>query len=85
MTPSQQNEVAELRHTALTIEGMTCEHCATALQERLAGLPEVAEAQVDFKSKKAIVSTPSGCAFPTGKILTTIKAAGFSGAVDESD
>ena len=50
--PSQQNEVAELRHTALTIEGMTCEHCATALQERLAGLPEVAEAQVDFKSKK---------------------------------
>jgi len=83
--PSQQDEVTELRHTALTIEGMTCEHCATALQERLAGLPEVAEVKVDFKSKKAIVSTPSCCAFPTDKILTTIKAAGFSSAVDESD
>lgn len=74
----------DVHRSILSIEGMTCEHCATSLQKTLTELPEVVDAIVDFKKKEAIVSTPSCCEVPRDNILNAIRNSGFSGIVKDS-
>jgi copper chaperone CopZ len=39
----------------LTIEGMTCEHCVSAVKNALMGVPGVTSAEVDLKAGQATV------------------------------
>ena len=42
--------------TELTVSGMTCGHCQTAVTKALQGVEGVTDAQVDLASGKAIVT-----------------------------
>ena len=41
--------------TELTISGMTCGHCQTAVTKALTSVPGVQDAQVNLKTGKAVV------------------------------
>ena len=42
--------------TTLTIEGMSCEHCASCVKEALEAIAGVLSAQVDLQKKTAMVT-----------------------------
>jgi Cu+-exporting ATPase len=46
--------------TTINIEGMSCAHCAGAVQRELAGLQGVKDVTVDLASKKAMISYEPG-------------------------
>jgi copper chaperone CopZ len=73
-----------VQRTTIAIEGMTCEACAVALQKTIKAVPGVLNAQMDFKTKQAIVSTEARCPFPKDEILKAIELAGFTGVVTET-
>ncbi len=62
--------------TTFSIEGMTCDHCATTLQESLAGLPGVREARVSFADRLATLRTDA--TFVADDVRTAAAAAGYS-------
>jgi copper chaperone CopZ len=74
-------ESSLIANTTITIDGMTCEACAVALQNRLKGVPGVLNAKVDYTGKQAIISTESCCPFPKAQILKTIEESGFVGRI----
>ena len=62
------------------IDGMTCEACAVTLRARLAGVPGVARAGVNFVAKTATVYVaPDGPAPSDAALLQAIAAAGYHG------
>ena len=68
-------------NTTIAIEGMTCEGCAVALQNRIKDVPGVLDARVDYANKQTIVSTESCCPFPKDDILKAIEESGFVGRI----
>lgn len=48
-------EVAADQWAVISVEGMHCHRCETAIQKRLAQIPGVHEAEVDFNSGQASV------------------------------
>ena len=62
--------------TTLQITGMTCDHCAQTLEERLNALPGV-KASVSFPKKIAHVTMQD--ALETQRLLQEVKAAGYDG------
>jgi copper chaperone CopZ len=68
-------------NTTITIDGMTCEGCAVALERRLKDVRGVLNAKVDYSKKQAILSTESCCPFPKDDILKAIEESGFVGHV----
>lgn len=72
-----------IKSVVINIYGMTCSACVNRLQKSLDALPGVEEASINFASEKAHVkfdSTQVG----EEKLLETIAAAGYKGAVEES-
>jgi uncharacterized membrane protein YraQ (UPF0718 family)/copper chaperone CopZ len=65
---------AEGRVLHLSIAGMTCNHCANAVQRALAGSPGVSSAEVDLKKGQAIVS---GAGFDTARLTAAVEALGY--------
>jgi len=45
----------QLTHVTLAVEGMDCPACATAIENRLSGLPGVKKARVSYEQKRAEV------------------------------
>ncbi|MBB5996924.1 copper ion binding protein [Streptomonospora salina] len=45
--------------TAITVKGMTCEHCVTAVTEEVSALPGVTSVQVDLGSGRVDVESRS--------------------------
>ena len=59
------------------ITGMHCSSCSETITEELKKLPEVADASVDFKTKKAQVVVKDGLSLSAEKIKATVEAAGY--------
>ncbi|MCG9969418.1 cadmium-translocating P-type ATPase [Pelotomaculum terephthalicicum JT] len=65
--------------TTIRIGGMDCADCAAKLEKRIAKVPGVAQAQVNFGASKMIVVHQG----PLPEILTTIEKMGYFGRIDE--
>lgn len=50
------NALSGKRTSTLDIQGMTCMHCAGAVERALKGVPGVIDAEVDLTHKKAQVT-----------------------------
>ena len=60
----------------LSVEGMNCNHCASAVEKALRSVPGVKEATVDLAAKKATIETEGNVA---GELLKqAVALAGFS-------
>jgi copper chaperone CopZ len=59
------------------ITGMHCGSCAEKISAELKKLPEVADASVNFKTKKATVTLKDGAELSAAQIESTIAAAGY--------
>lgn len=69
--------VASSRTVRLAVNGMTCAGCATGLQARLASLPGVEAASVDYDA--AIATVRLGPEGSLANVLTAIAKQGFEG------
>jgi copper chaperone CopZ len=80
---------AEGRIIRLSIEGMTCNHCASAVQRALAGSPGVASVEVDLRKGEAIVAGSlfdlAGLTRAVESLGYTVTAAGEPGVPDRSE
>jgi copper chaperone CopZ len=68
---------AEAKVMSAKITGMHCGSCAEKITAELKKLPEVADASVNFKTKKATVTLKEGAELSTAKIEQTIADAGY--------
>jgi mercuric reductase len=62
----------------LSIEGMTCDHCAATIQRALANVPGVKRAEVSFPQKRAEISTTEA---PPDALVRAVEKAGYRAAV----
>jgi len=67
----------------LSIQGMTCEDCATHLQKALAGVPGVAEAKVNFRKAEATVCTRPGSTVAPEALVRVVEKAGYKAKVKQ--
>ena len=58
----------------LKLKGMSCAHCAGTIQQALAGVPGVEQAEVNFAKKKAFVTSPSK---DKAELIKVVQAAGY--------
>ncbi len=64
-----------LQAMTLTIEGMSCSHCAAAVTKALQALPFVSEVEVDLDAKTAVIT---GEAMDTDALCKAVEDAGYS-------
>jgi copper chaperone CopZ len=65
-----------MARTELTIRGMTCNHCVTAVQTALEETPGVRSARVDLGQGKAIVDYDDALASPR-ELAVVVADAGY--------
>jgi copper ion binding protein len=63
----------------LAINGMTCEACATTLENELAKVSGVSAAEVNYEKKEALLGFPKGANVPRKELLTAVSSLGYSG------
>ena len=63
----------------LRISGMTCDHCAKSIEEALAAVAGVVEAQVSYDEGTARIKTEAGV--DSAKLVDTVQGKGFSAEV----
>lgn len=61
----------------LSIQGMTCETCATHVQKELTKRPGVAEARVSYQKGEATVCTKAGADIPVTTLIKLVEKAGY--------
>lgn len=61
----------------LSIQGMTCETCATHAQKELAKVPGVAEARVSYQKGEATVCTKAGADVSVATLIKVVEKAGY--------
>ena len=67
----------------LSVQGMTCESCATAIQRQLAQVPGVLRAAVSFDTSKAVVEVDAN-ARPATEVLTdAVERAGYAAFIKD--
>jgi len=64
-----------VRTIVLTVSGMTCGGCVSAVTRVLSRVPGVTGARVDLTSARATVTGSA----PVGELIRAIEAAGYSG------
>ena len=62
--------------TELSISGMTCGHCVTAVTKALKSVPGVQDAQVDLQTGKAVVQVEGQT--DLGALLAAVQEEGYS-------
>ena len=62
--------------TELSISGMTCGHCVTAVTKALKSVPGVQDAQVDLQTGKAVVQVEGQT--DLGALLAAVQEQGYS-------
>ena len=62
----------------LSVEGMSCKHCAAAIKERLGSLTGVAEVNVDLDQAKVTVK---GNGFDRSALVREIDALGYEAKI----
>ena len=63
----------------LRISGMTCDHCAKSIEEALAGMAGVVEAQVSYDEGTARIKTKAGV--DSAKLIDAVQGKGFGAEV----
>jgi copper chaperone CopZ len=61
----------------LQIEGMTCEACASTVEQALRSVPGVSAATVSYEKKQATVFLPKGEIVPREALLQAVRKAGY--------
>jgi copper chaperone CopZ len=61
--------------TTLTIEGMSCQHCAAHVKEALEAIGGVSSAQVDLQKKNALIEHADSVS--PGALKTAVSEAGY--------
>jgi copper chaperone CopZ len=72
-----------MNRAALTVEGMTCEGCATLVEKAIRGVPGVLAIEVDYQKGQAVVGTEACCSVPRDAILAALEKAGYRGSFSE--
>jgi copper chaperone len=85
--PSRVGEAPEKagkgRRMRISIAGMTCSHCAKAVQRALVESPGIASAEVDLKKGEATVA---GNGFDVAQLKQAVEALGYKvTGTDEPD
>lgn len=62
---------------AFSVDGMTCESCATTVASTLNQIPGVVKADVDFESRRVTVSHESCCILSDETVIAAVEKAGF--------
>jgi copper chaperone len=62
--------------TELTVKGMTCDHCVSAVRNALEETPGVRSARVDLKAGKVTVDYDDALASPR-ELATVVAEAGY--------
>lgn len=68
-----------MRIIELSLEGMTCDHCAETVRVALAAVPRVAKVEVSYADSNALVWSDQE--LPTGELLKTVARAGYRATV----
>ncbi len=68
-----------MRTCTLHITGMTCDHCAKSIEEALAGMAGVVEAQVSYDEGTARIKTEAGV--DSAKLIDAVQGKGFGAEV----
>ncbi len=66
----------------LTIQGMTCEHCATAIEKALLEIEGIEQATVSYENSRAEITASD--AVTTTDMITRIKKLGYSAQVENT-
>ena len=67
----------DLDQASMIIEGMTCEACATSIQENLRKVDGIDYAQVDYDKASALIGVPKGSQVPQQALLKAVENAGY--------
>jgi len=70
----------DTHHVTLAVDGMTCDHCARAVERALTRVPGVEQARVDFPQRRADVSTRGT---EPGALVRAVESAGYRASVIE--
>lgn len=65
----------DIRDVVLTIEGMTCEHCAHAIDAQVSALPGVRECHADYRGERAMIAASSGVSAQV--LASAVERAGY--------
>lgn len=66
----------KMEKTVLTVEGMTCGHCKSAVEKAVRGLPGVLAAEVDLGAKQLAVDYDAAKTTP-GDVKKAVEEAGY--------
>ncbi|MDR1893866.1 MAG: heavy-metal-associated domain-containing protein [Spirochaetales bacterium] len=69
------------KKVSLTVEGMSCEHCAAAVTSALKGVEGVKSAKVKLKKKFALAA---GVDLDPQKLVEAVTGAGYTAQVTEA-
>ena len=77
--PQANEEPSDMNVQTLRITGMTCDHCAKSIEEALAGMAGVVEAQVSYDEGTAHIKTEAGV--DSTKLIDAVQGKGFGAEV----
>lgn len=72
---------ANMKQAVFTIEGMTCEGCATTVAQAIKGVSGVSAVTVNYEQKQATVGTDACCPVPRDEILKALAESGYVGHI----
>lgn len=78
-TRGRKAQAADVNRTVLAVEGMTCEGCAAVAAEAIREVPGVLAVEVDYETKRAVVTTEADRPAPRERILDSLRSAGYRG------
>ena len=69
----------KMNRATFTIEGMTCEGCATTVAEAIKRVDGVLAVEVDYESKQATIGAEACCPVPIDEVKSALAKAGYAG------
>lgn len=76
----------DMNRAVLTIEGMSCEGCATTVAEAIKRVDGVIAVEVNYETKQATFGAEACCPVPIDEIKTALAKAGYAGEpIDPTD
>lgn len=69
----------------LSVNGMTCNSCASTVEKALKGVNGVSEAKVDLKAKKATIVLVSNSKTSTDALVKAVADAGFTASTEKAE
>lgn len=83
-TPDHSVVSEDMNQAVFKIEGMTCEGCATTVDQAIRQVPGVMAVEVNYEEKEAVVGVDSSQPVRTERIIEELKKAGYQGELQRS-